>query len=100
MPCYLVQLVSVQFKVKHISLLEEAVKSLGWSFALHDSRFVVINSGEIKIDLTNQKAECYSSNLINKLKVAYSTKAIEKVAAKKNWLLKKATNNKMQLKRF
>jgi len=99
MPCWQVQKLSVKFQAKNIELLINAIESLSWNFE-KIGETIKINYGDIVLDLAKGKAECYDQNGLNKLKVAYSTKAIEKVAAKKNWLFKKAANNKMQLKRF
>jgi len=99
MPCYTVRKLSVEFKAKHVDLLKEACKQLGWKVE-EDGDLIRINYTRITINLKTNKAEAYNQSEINKLKQAYSKKAIEKVAAKKKWLLKQGSNNKMQLKRF
>ena len=40
MPCYQMNLISVEFKAKHVNLLEAAAKALGWAFS-SSGRYVV-----------------------------------------------------------
>ena len=101
MPCYTIQTLSVEFKAKHTDLLIEAAKSLGLNCEIMGSS-VSIDYGSIKLNLETQQAEykSYSQATMDKLKVAYSTKAVEKVAQKRKWLLKQTGKNQMKLRRF
>ena len=99
MPCYTVQKISVKFKAKHIDVLEEACARLGLTFK-EEGRYSNIGLGLIVVDKVSEEATSRFSSDINLLKRTYSEVAIEKVAAKKNWLLKKTNKNQMQLKRF
>lgn len=101
MPCYTVQTLSVEFKAKHTDLLLEAAESLGLNCEIK-GHIASIDYGAIKINLETQQAEykSYHQNTLNNLKVAYSTKAVEKVAQKRKWLLKQTGKNQMKLRRF
>ncbi len=101
MPCYTIRTLSVEFKAKHEDLLLEAAKSLGMYCEIRDG-VAIIDLGAIRVNLETQQAEynALRQGDLNRLKVAYSTKAVEKVAQKRKWLLKKASQSKMTLRRL
>jgi len=88
MPCWEVRTISVEFKAENRDLLEDAVKSLGWSFRKLGNGVYQVN--DMTLDLNQGKAEIgtnQQSNL-NRLKVAYSQAAVRKVAKQKGWQCK------------
>jgi len=100
MPCYQMNLVSVEFKAKHVNVLEAAAKALGWSFS---QRGVMAYVGsDIRIDLESQRAIVSRSyqNEVNRLKVAYSTEAVKLAAKKKKWFVKQKAAQKLELRRY
>lgn len=97
MPCYTVNLVSVEFQAKHIDLLESAAKSLGWSYQVYGNQ---VNIGTVQIDLKRGIATSYSQSSINKLKQEYSMQAVQLAAKKQKWFIKKKTENKVELRRY
>ena len=99
MPCYTIQTLSVEFKAKHTDLLIEAAKSLGMKVEARGDT-ISIDYGTIVVNLVTQQAKYSNQSDLNQLKVAYSTKAVEKVAQKRKWLLKQTGKNTMKLRRF
>lgn len=100
MPCWEVNLMTVEFQARNINLLEEAIKSLG--LAYHRSSKIINVSSNLTIDLENQTATTNSSNanLINRIKREYSTKVLEKVAKRKRWVMKKQNATVGTLRRY
>ena len=100
MPCYQINLVSVEFNVKSIDLLKRAAESLQMTFRQYGDTTVMI--GGIEIDLKTKKATfaAYSGQAsLNALKKQYAVEAIKEVASrKKKYILKMKSANKMQLK--
>jgi hypothetical protein len=97
MPCYQVNLISVEFKAKHVNLLEAAARELGWAYSAA-GRYVVC--GMIKVDLEQQTATSASVDVVNRLKVEYSRQAVLTMAKKKKWFVKQESNRKMELRRY
>lgn len=104
MPCYQVQTVSVEFHVAHVDLLEQAVRSLGWSSVVSADRrrwTVGPYMQSIAIDLDAGKADVRIDQRIylNQLKRAYSQQAVKLAAKLGGWQLKSLTATKGQLLR-
>jgi hypothetical protein len=101
MPCYQVRTVSVEFKSKNKKLLEEAAKKLGWIYSETEDGKAVIGSRFV-IDFKTRKAtfEDYRQGDFNQLKRAYSEAAIEAIAKKKRWAIKKKAEGKIEMRRY
>jgi hypothetical protein len=98
MPCYQVNLISVEFKAKNVNVLELAAKELGWTFQ-HAGKYV--NIGAVTIDLESQQATTFSGqSSINALKVEYSRQAVLLSAKKKKWFVKAKSKTQMELRRY
>ena len=97
MPCYQVNLISVEFKAKHVNLLEAAARELGWAYSAA-GRYVV--GGMVKVDLEQQTATTANVDAANRLKVEYSRQAVLTMAKKKKWFVKQQSNQKMELRRY
>ena len=103
MPCYQVQIVSVVFKVKHVSILQAAAKALGWAYSAA-GRYVIC--GMVKVDMERGIAlsEGYGGqDSINQLKVEYSRQAVKKAAMavkKKKWYFKEISRKELQLRAY
>ena len=98
MPCYTVQLISVEFKAANKELLLSALKKLNWKYKIDKN---IITTNGINIDLKAQTAVSYDSNLINKLKREYSIEAIKKATTTKQWTMRKnKQENSFQVVRY
>jgi len=101
MPCYQVNLVSVQFQAKSIPLLEAALRELQWGYTLNADTQVLYTRG-MTINLATEKAtlDRYDQDLLNQLKVAYSTEVVKAVASKRKWVLKRRAKQQLQARRY
>ena len=98
MPCYEVNLVSVEFKAENKDLLFKALDSLFINFNFNEKyKEVTFRNGYI--DLKNNEITCESTSFANSIKRAYSLKAIESIAKQKRWIMKN-NGNRIQLKRI
>jgi|WetSurMetagenome_2_1015567.scaffolds.fasta_scaffold831374_2 hypothetical protein len=102
MPCYQVNLMSVEFKAENIGLLELAVKALGWTFnndTAYNSSIVQVFDGrswmKLRIDGRESIVEKSKLPLVNKLKRKYSELAIMEAAKLKRWSIRKLSEHKM-----
>ncbi len=97
MVCWEVNLVNVEFQVKHVDLLKLAITNLGYNyFEIRDG----LSIGRTTINFSTGKAITDNQNFLNQLKVQYSKEAIKKVAKKKKWILKKINSQKYQAKKY
>ena len=99
MPCYEVRTVQVEFKAQSREILLKAIIDAKVYHSVIGN--TVFGSGW-EIDLEKQTAtvgEGYESRL-NKVRRLYSEAVVNEVARKKKWLVKKAAENKIELKRY
>jgi hypothetical protein len=99
MPCYEVRTVQVEFKAHSREIL---LKALSEARISHWIEGTTINGTRWIINLEKQTAtveQGYESEL-NKIRRLYSEAVVSEVARRKKWLVKKAAENKIQLKRF
>jgi hypothetical protein len=101
MPCYQMNLVSVEFKAKSKPHLEAALVALGWSYSYFANDMKVRVKG-MTLDLETGKAEIsqYGQDTLNKLKIAYSVEVVKSEAAKRRWVLKKRAAQKFEARRY
>jgi len=103
MPCYQVQLMSVEFKVKNVDYLLKALELAGYLRYQYDkdAQIVYVNS-RMLIDLKNNHIEVPSTDqyYVNVLKRKYSEVVIADIAKKKKWVMKKLNENKGELRRY
>ena len=94
MPCWEVNLMTVEFNVKNIDILKEAIKKLGFQTLTNERNsnilFLDESYNEYKIDITKNVIETKygTKENINLLKRTYSIVAIEKAAKKNKWALR------------
>lgn len=106
MPCYEVRTTSVEFQARNLELLKRAAEAAGWTASVDLKRTALLcqKGGQtLKIDLMAQTISgAISAAAVNGLKRAYSEAAIEEVARRKRWLLKKTGSGagRMQLQKF
>ena len=102
MPCWEVNLMTVEFKARHWPLLEKALQSLKMGFCYDEVRGVVQVGRSIRIDLNKQQvtADAREFYRVNELKRAYSLAAVNAAAKKNRWAVRKQAQNKLQLRRF
>jgi putative NADH-flavin reductase len=79
---------SVEFQARHRSLLEKALKSLGWKWTETSKGLVVGGLGTL--DLENGVAEVLRTeqSKLNQLKQQYSKQALRRAAKLQGWQLK------------
>ena len=101
MVCWEVNIMDVAFKVKSIPFLTLALERLKIDYAWRVEN-EILDVGGIRINLKEQTAtyESWRSDLMNQIRREYSAVIIEKVAKKKKWALRKASERKMKLKKF
>ena len=93
MPCYEVNLVSVEFKAESVKLLKAAAESLGLDYA--GSGFGVTRIGQVK--LQNGQATATNQADINALKRQYAVESVKAAARAKGWAGSwKTTGGKVQ----
>ena len=87
MPCYEVNLISVEFKAQNEGLLKAAAEGLGYTFSKWQNFIVLTNNQGNSIDISNGKANTrYGTQAdINALKRAYSIEIIKQEAKTKGW---------------
>ena len=102
MPCYEINLIGVEFKLKNKKILFESLKELNVNFTEYKSEINIYKRGFIegRINLETQTAETNNMDYINKIKKLYSKKIIQQVATKKKWIFKKISENKIQLNKY
>jgi len=102
MPCYQVRTMSVEFQAKHLDILTEALTSLDWNWRVVGHEIVIPGRG-VTLNLETQQAEIevgVGQGNLNRIKQAYSEKALERVARLKMWNKKSTGHNKGVLRRF
>jgi len=86
MPCWEVNLISVEFKATNRKLLDKAIESLGLKVVVEYGGRLNLSNG-IKIDLNRGIATVEESQQsgLNALKVAYSKESLKQVARQNGW---------------
>ena len=106
MPCYEVNLISVEFKAANEDLLKKAAESLGYTFEKMLRSGTIILHGYRSIEaitIANGQAIGQSQDAINALKRAYSLETIKQAAKVKGWSGNWAelkTKNTVTVKKF
>ena len=103
MPCYEVNLVSVEFKVKYENILFEALNKLNWqytktAYGVYISAIgaeIYLNEGRVKIPEGS-----YAQNKLNELKRTYSEVILDLVAKKRRWVKKQINQGQYQLTKY
>ena len=75
MPCYSVNIVSLDFQAGDLGLLQKAAAALGLAVSVRaDRRELVDRAGDLIATLVQGKATCSQANvaIVNKLRVQYS----------------------------
>ena len=102
MPCYQMNLVTVEFKVKHLSILENAAKALGWSWS-QAGNTVVAGTVRINMESGTARVDSYNRDSVNRLKQEYSRQAVMKAAKmmkKTKWFVKEINRQKLELRAY
>ena len=102
MPCYEVNIMTIlNFNLKSKKVLLEVLKDR-FPFADIVETNGIIFCGDFTFDLNKETVQVKKNavSLVSDLKVRYSKKIIEMVAKKKNWRLKKISENKMKATKF
>lgn len=106
MPCWEINLMTVEFKIENIDLLLEILKELGYSFNVSDSRisFRDKQGRSYTIDTINKRVtmERSGSKIINEIKRKYSKKVMENMAKRNRWAVRTnpSSHNKYRLVRY
>ena len=99
MPCYVVQLQSVEFKASNRELVEAMLTANDYRFRRSGNVFVMY-AGTTKIDLDSGKIETTNPDFANKIKRQYSEHILKVAAKKKKWVLKKKASGKFVAKKW
>ncbi len=104
MPCYEINLINVEFKIKNKEILLDVLKELNIEYRKYFDKEIygIAKRGFIsgQINLEAQTANIDNQNSLNTIKKTYAEKIIQQVAAKKKWLFKKISENKIQLNKY
>jgi hypothetical protein len=101
-PCWQVNLISVEFSPQNVDLLKKTVKKLGWEIDVKPSGEMEVTtiSGQ-KINIKDGIA-IGQSRLVNGLRVAYSQTVLTAAMAyakEKGWQVQKKSDNKISINR-
>jgi hypothetical protein len=101
MPCYTVQLMTVEFRAESRELLLKALQRLNLRYVESETG-IRIPDGNIFIDLKNKKVtmDQRASGIVNGIKRSYSELAIEKMCAVKKWFIANRQGNKLEIRRY
>ena len=90
MPCYEVRTVSVEFKADNRQLLDAAIKAAGLQINNQDEHRVVLDWGEIILNLDEGTARVQDGyqDTLNELKRSYSKECVKAAAKKAAWNVK------------
>jgi len=104
MPCYQIQLMTVEFNVNRIDLLEKALRGLNYSFIKSEVANIIRLDSGIEINLDEKVVIATSSEMgtVNRVKRKYAEVALTEVAQKKKWIMKRdlRNSNKFELRRY
>lgn len=103
MPCWEINLMTMEFIAKNIEYLKAAVEALNWKWQEEGNRFyVTTNYDSFTIDLANSTIELRRGNqgVVNQLKRKYSSKVIESLAKKRRWVMNQKTETTGTLRRY
>ena len=107
MPCYEVRTMSVEFKTKHLNLLQKAIESLGWRYEGISGGLsrglmrVETGTSQFMLDLVSQTAVLLSGqrSQLNQLKQQYSKEALKRAAKLQGWQYKQQEQSKGVLRK-
>jgi hypothetical protein len=102
LPCYELNLISVDLKVADSDTLHDALKALGLKFTERNG-ILTIQTPDGNITVKDGKAEFYNDECqawVNKLKQAYSIKTVERIAKRFKFNIITKPGNKLVLRRY
>lgn len=86
MPCYEVNLITVEFKAQNEGVLKAAAESLGYTFAKGSSAIYIQDKyGSTVVLIQDGEAQSENKSAINSLKRAYSVETIKQASKSKGW---------------
>lgn len=100
MPCYEVNTITVEFKVAHRDLLDQAIQSLGWPCIRNGNDYTICPSPaerNILLNLSTGEARVYppkGQERLNELKRAYSREVLKLVTKHNGWQLQQTSATK------
>lgn len=107
MPCWEMSKFTVEFGVKNVDFLLEALKKADLDYVYDPQRQMIVLTGLVKINLRTKEMEYsrYSGvdveAVANRIKRNYSRVILEKAAIQNKWLLKKKKDQrKFTLRRY
>ena len=100
MPCWEVNTVSVEFKVKHKEILMTALKNLGYRPVEVTQNIISFNGITVDLDSGLADLRANDQRRLNEVKQEYSKVIVTLVAKKRKWALKQQKEkNKFILRR-
>jgi len=102
MPCYQINLVSLELKLTSKDRLVQALKEIGYRVEVRND---VVFAGDIKFDLARGNVTMEGSNRgavsrLNRVNRKYSEIALREIAKKKRWAFKMQEENKIRMVRY
>lgn len=97
MPCYEVRTYSVEFRAENARLLESAIESLGWTHEKTERGYRLANGFEIDLKTGSATLKAGQQTDLNRLKQAYSQKALRAVAQKQGWQVTTASDGSLRV---
>ncbi len=99
MPCYEVNLISIEFKVASKDNLLAALKNLAL-YPRERNDVIYFGNQRENINLSSGTIQAADTTTANQIKREYSKVTIEQIAKKKKWIFKKISESKLQLRRY
>jgi hypothetical protein len=99
MPCYEINLISIEFKAASKDNLLVTLKNLALYPQERNGMIYFGYQGE-NIDLSSGTIQAANTTTANLIKREYSKVTICSIAKKKKWIFKKISENKLQLRRY
>lgn len=95
MPCYTINLVSIELKQENINLVMETLQQMGLNPILNASKnFISTTIGNFDFTSKQIRVNRRYTGKVNQFKVNYSKNALKLAAKKNKWILKERSNNK------
>jgi hypothetical protein len=101
-PCYEVNLISVDLKAADRTTLDAALQALGLKYTERNGE-ITIQTPSGRITVRNGQAEFTNSDCqswVNKIKQAYSVKTVERISKRFKFNITTKPGNKMILRRY
>jgi hypothetical protein len=101
MPCYEVNLMTVEFKAQNLEHLKKALDAMKLRYRVLGDQVIVDNLGTINLKTGRAEIRSGYQGKLNELKREYSKVVIQEVARTKKWAFRTTpVKNKFQLAKY